>query len=370
MAWVEKRGDAWRVRFRNPDGSVATDSSHPTKPAASARARAIETDQQRDVFINPENGRITLAVWVDEWLDAHDVGAATFERYRSHLGIHILPRFGDTPLSGITRMAVKRWVKDLNHRRADSTVASILSLLSMILGEAVEERRIPANPCRRLRNTSAQRPERPWATAAQVNEIAARVTAPNQALIITAAYTGMRWGELAGLRRPNCKLDDGRIFIDPDDGNLHEVGGQLSLGPPKTLAAARDILLPPFLIDLLRTHLDSHDHEHVFTGRDGGLHRRSSFHRRHWRPATDGDPANGVPAVIRGLHFHDLRHSHKTWMIEDGVPEVAQAKRLGHRLPGIRGVYSHVSAIVEQRLVDGLQARWEQHASTTPPADR
>ncbi len=138
--------------------------------------------------------------------------------------------------------------------------------------------------------------------------------------IITAAYTGMRWGELTGLRRPNCKLDDARIYIDPDDGALHEVGGHLELGSPKTPAAVRDILLPPFLVELLRAHLDTHKHDHVFTGRDGGLHRRSSFHRRHWRPATDGDPDNGIPAIVRGLHFHDLRHSHKTWLIEDGVP--------------------------------------------------
>lgn len=125
----------------------------------------------------------------------------------------------------------------------------------------------------------------------------------------------------------------GYIFDLIYDRSPHEVGGHLTLGPPKTPAAVRDILLPPFLVDLLRAHLDSHDHEHVFTGRDGGLHRRSSFHRRHWRPATDGNPTQGMPAVIAGLHFHDLRHSHKTWLIEDGVPEVAQAKRLGHRCP-------------------------------------
>ncbi len=60
------------------------------------------------------------------------------------------------------------------------------------------------------------------------------------------------------------------------------------------------------------------------------------------------------------MHFHDLRHTHKkTWLIEDGVPEVAQAKRLGHRLPGVRGIYSHVTPAMEQRLVDGLQTRWE-----------
>jgi hypothetical protein len=58
------RTSEWRVRFRNPDGSVGTDSSHPTKTAATVRANAIETDQHRDVFINPDQGKITLAGWV------------------------------------------------------------------------------------------------------------------------------------------------------------------------------------------------------------------------------------------------------------------------------------------------------------------
>jgi integrase len=177
----------------------------------------------------------------------------------------------------------------------------------------------------------------------------------------------MRWGELAGLRRPNCKLDNARIHIDPDHGALHEIAGHLSLGPPKTPAAVRDILLPPFLVDLLREHLASHDHEHAFIGRDGGLLRRSSFHRRTWRPAVDGNPAKNISPIVPGMHFHDMRHTHKTWLIEDEVPEAAQAKRLGHRLPGIRGIYSHVSAAVEQRLVNGLQRRWSKTAPQTNP---
>jgi integrase len=366
MAWVEKRGSQYRVRYRQPDGTVATDSSHPTKTAAKARAADIDTDQRRDVFINPDDAKITLSEWVPIWTDAHDVGKATWARYRSHLDLYILPRFGDTPLSAISRMAIKTWVKDLNRRRASATVASILGLLSMLLGEAVEERRIPINPCRRLRGATPPRPERPWATPTQVLTIANRATPPERALIITAAYTGMRWGELTGLHRRNCKLDDARIIINPDDGALHEVAGILELGPPKTPAAARNILLPPFLVDLLRQHLATHHHPHVFVGRDGGLLRRSNFHRRVWRPATDGNPRKNIPPVITGMHFHDLRHSHKTWLIEDDVPEVAQAKRLGHRLPGIRGVYSHVSPAVEQRLVDGLQQRWEK-TNPSPP---
>jgi integrase len=106
----------------------------------------------------------------------------------------------------------------------------------------------------------------------------------------------------------------------------------------------------------------------VFIGRGGGLLRRSSFHRRTWRPALDGNPGKNIAPIVPGMHFHDLRHTHKTWLIEDEVPEAAQAKRLGHRLPGIRGIYSHVSATVEQRLVNGLQRRWSRTAPQTGPS--
>jgi hypothetical protein len=71
-------------------------------------------------------------------------------------------------------------------------------------------------------------------------------------------------------------------------------GSHLSLGPPKTPAAVRDILLPPLLVDLLRTHLAEHGHEHVFIGRHGGLLRRSSFHRRSWRPAVEKRLVDGL----------------------------------------------------------------------------
>ncbi|MGZ3143793.1 hypothetical protein ACVDFE_17710 [Lentzea chajnantorensis] len=66
--------------------------------------------------------------------------------------------------------------------------------------------------------------------------------------MITAAYTGLRWGELAGLQWIRTHLDSNPcIVLDPEFGALHEVGGQkLELGPPKTPASARDFHLPPF----------------------------------------------------------------------------------------------------------------------------
>ncbi|GAA2605733.1 hypothetical protein Adu01nite_37730 [Paractinoplanes durhamensis] len=88
---------------------------------------------------------------------------------------------------------------------------------------------------------------------------------------------------------------------------MHEIAGTLELGPPKTPAAVRNILLPPFLVTRLRDHLDSHDHTHVFVGAEGGLYRRSNFSRRYWRPATDGNPRRLIAPVVPGMHFHDLR---------------------------------------------------------------
>jgi integrase len=345
-----------------PDGTVGTDSSHPSKGAAEIRRKQVDIDQACDTYLDPATGRITLAEWVSIWQTGHTAGAAKSAAYRSHLRIHILPRFGQVPLTQINRHAVKVFVKQLKQQLADSSVTSIMSLFSMLMREAVADRRIGHNPCHNIRITTSRPPERPHASPTQINQIAARIPRSiDQTLVITAAYTGMRWGELTGLARTHTHLDDGLVRVDPEVGALHEVGGRLGLGPPKTPDSARDIHLPPFLIDLLRQLLASHDHEQVFPGARGGYLRRSNFNRRTWTPAVDGDPEHGQPPIIAGMHFHDLRHTHKTWLIEDGIPEIAQAKRLGHRLPGIRGVYSHVTPAMQQRITDALQDRWRAH---------
>lgn len=67
-----------------------------------------------------------------------------------------------------------------------------------------------------------------------------------------------------------------------------------------------------------------------------------------WLPAKDG------------LTPHGLRHSHKTWMAEDGIPEILAEQRLGHQVPGMRGLYAHVSQRMRDDLTAALQARWEE----------
>ncbi|WP_133854523.1 site-specific integrase [Labedaea rhizosphaerae] len=245
----------------------------------------------------------------------------------------------------------------------------------MLLDDAVDEELISRNPVRRRRRgrrrdrTPSAR-ERVWAMPDHIVRIAATATTlggPSAGLlIITAAWTGCRWGELTGLQWHNVDLTDpgnATITIDPDIGALHESKHTLYLGPPKTPASARTIRLPRFLALLLRQHQHIASSSFVFTSPRGCLLRRSTFDRRVLRPACDGNPTTGVPAVRTGLTFHGLRHSHKTWLIADHVPEIAQARRLGHHLRNrLVETYSHVAPEVETHLLRCLEKRWQRTA--------
>jgi hypothetical protein len=177
--------------------------------------------------------------------------------------------------------------------------------------------------------------------------------------------------ELAGLQRDHVDLLHGIITIDPEFGALHESSAHgLWLGPPKTPASARTVTLPPFLVELLREHLATMRGTFVFTSRLGCHLRRSTFDRRVFRPAVDGDTQRGTHPVRPGLTFHGLRHSHKTWLITDHIPDIAQAQRLGHHLSDrLAEVYSHVAPEIETDLLKTLERRWYYAHQTRRPAD-
>ncbi|MBK0870236.1 tyrosine-type recombinase/integrase [Saccharopolyspora sp. HNM0986] len=381
MAWSEKHGKhSWRVRYSKDDGTLGSINGFPTKTSADNYADSIESDQRKGTWIDPSAGKITLEEWSVDWLEALDVAANTESQYRCLLKNHILPRWGQVALSDITNSSVTTWAKKTRARGyAEASVSTMTKVLSMMLADAADDHLIPANPIRtrqRGKRRRAKRTERLWATPDHVVRIAdqaAALVGPwAAALLITAGWTGARWGELLGLQRHNTHLDDARLVIDPDIGALHEVDGRFSLGSPKTAESARTITLPPFLVELLRSHLASHDHPHVFVTRDDEHPRRSNFSRRAMRPATDGnhhltDPAIRTQPVKPGLTFHGLRHSHKTWLIEDNIPEIAQARRLGHTLGDeIREIYSHLGPTVEPHLIDTLQQRWTNAITDNP----
>jgi integrase len=178
--------------------------------------------------------------------------------------------------------------------------------------------------------------------------------------IITAAYTGLRWGELAGLAWTNTHLrHNPRIEIDIKTGALHEVHGRLRLGPPKTPTSVRTVHLPPFLADLLVEHRERNPTtKFVFTGPDGALPRRSNFRRRHWLPALLGDPARDWAPIQPTMHFHDLRHT-KNLADRRRRPSRASTRTQGHRPIGTSDRHSHVTRPMIDHVLDALQKRWD-----------
>ena len=373
MAWTEQTGShSWRVRFSDGDGKVHSVGGFRSGHDARRYAAALGSQAQP---ATPAAGResVMLAEWAEQWLAAQRIAERTEENYRRNLNKHLLPRWDTSPLATITTGDIHIWEGQLHAAGyARSTVNTFIKLLAQVLGDAVEAGLLSENPVRRRpqRGLRVLQPvaERVWATPEQVVQVAENAAAVGDAtmglLIVTAAWTGLRWGELAGLQRSNVHLDDGLLRIDRYAGALHESGSRMWLGPPKTNASVRVVTLPPFLVALLREHMAGTDGAPVFAGPKGGWLRRSNTDRRVLRPATDGT-LHLAHATLRlqpvqpGLTFHGFRHSHKTWLIADGVPEIAQARRLGHHLHDrIVETYSHVAPEVEQRLLDGLEARW------------
>jgi integrase len=239
-------------------------------------------------------------------------------------------------------------LKDLRKRYAASTINGILTVFSMMLDDAVDQRLIPVNAAHRRRRRGRRRDHAPsrvekvFAMPEHILRIADQASmlgGPSAGLlVITAAWTGCRWGELAGLQRDHIDLLRRVIVIDPEHGALHESAHGLWLGPPKTPASARTITLPPFLTELLREHLATTPDSFVFTSPLGCRLRRSTFDRRVFRPAVDGNARKGTQPVRPGLTFHGLRHSHKTWLIADNRPRRKPAGRAPHTAPALRTI--------------------------------
>ena len=429
MAWSELRGAYWRARYRDAGGKVKTlPGKYLTRQQADDAGELFEIERRHIAAAThtPQNstaarpplapvtlaaarvpyqasaassaattapvsasapaasgggadagGGVTLGEWVARWRVVHQVAPATRVKNDGILDHKILPAFADWPLGRIKRLAVKEWAIGLTNAHVPSSIRSFTTLLSTILNAAVDEGLLDHNPITGLRLPSRHIGKRPVKRViptidqvlAAAERIAERHGYPAWAQVITATYTGMRWGELCGLDRVNCHLDvtapgGAWIDIDPDVGSLHEVDGHMWLGPPKSEAAVRRIDLPDFLAAILQNVIDAHTHPQVFVSAEGEWQRRSNHARRIWRPALDGDDELGWEPIAPKATFHGLRHVHKTILDELDLPEVLKHERMGHRMRGIAAVYSHVTPTMRTHTRQRLQTHWNTHTNT------
>ena len=362
MGWIRKRpSGAFEARYRDPLGRERS-KSFPTKGEARAFLTHIESSKQKGSWIDPARARILFAVWAKEerktW---SDLRAATRARADSLMRSHVLPAFGEAQLGNISPLEVQAWVNELTASGlSSSTVHGCYRLLSRVMAAAVRSELITHSPCREITLPRQDHVEMKFLSAEALNRLA-DASGSFQPVILTAGYLGLRWGELAGLRRKRYNALKSTVEIVEI---LTEVGGRLDFGPPKTKASRRQVSLPTFLADIFEDVLAERPaggDELIFVGRDGGPLRRTNFRKRHWIPALE---KAGLPTDVR---FHDLRHTCAALLIAQGAhPKEIQA-RLGHSsITTTLDRYGHLFPSLDERLRVGLDDLYR--ASQAPPA--
>jgi integrase len=128
----------------------------------------------------------------------------------------------------------------------------------------------------------------------QIVDLSEAVEDRYRVLILTAAYTGLRWGELAALRVDRLNLMRRTLTVAE---TLSEVGGVLEVAEPKTAASRRSVALPRSLVVELERHLELYpapESRLVFTGAAGGALRRTNWRLRVWLPAVKAVGLDGL----------------------------------------------------------------------------
>ena len=207
---------------------------------------------------------VTLAGYAPGWLSDRTLKPRTREHYQSLLQHQILPTIGDQPLKALTPLSIRAWHAQLGNK-TPTTRAHAYGLLRTVLGSAVQDGLIPGNPCHiRGAGTSKRVHKIKPATLNELELITAAMPERYQAMVLLASWCGMRFGELAELRRSDIDQKNGRIKIRRA---VVRAGGQLIVGTPKSDAGTRDVAIPPHLLPIVKGHLE----EHAASGRDGLL---------------------------------------------------------------------------------------------------
>ncbi|MGH4010337.1 MAG: tyrosine-type recombinase/integrase [Pseudonocardiaceae bacterium] len=370
MSFVSRTPEGhYRANWREPSGRQKAKTFR-TKTEAKRFLAGIDGSLSRGLYVDPHAGRLLFATHAREWLDSRNDELTTRARDASIMHTHVLPQWGTWPLSKIDHLSVQKWITALGTGRAPATVAEAHRLTSAVLRSAVRNRLIAFNPCEGIRLPRRRRGD----TAEQVisrEELRSKLlpTAPERyrAIIATAAATGLRWGEAAGLRLDALDLKRARLSVIR---TVIEVGGHTSFKPyPKSSAGRRTVPLPDWLMPIIRKHLDQYPspaNAPIYANAVGKPLRRTLFRSRVWRPLLVKAGMLGALTVINdntvraswtdntgatlakefttereavlhiakscagGLRFHDLRHSYATWLVDDGVPVNMVQRVMGH----------------------------------------
>ena len=357
---VERGTWLFVVDITRPDGtrSQMRRRGFATKKQASEAMAAVVSDQARGSFVRPS--RTTLRDFLmNEWLPAKmpTLKPSTAASYRQMISSYVVPHVGALELSkidgGVLNALYGLLLEDgrtgasgRSGGLAPKTVRNLHGMLHHAFKDAVRWRRLGLNPCDAADQPRKNEPEMKVWSGEQIRTFMASLEGDRLAsiwhLLLT---TGMRRGELLGLRWSDLDLTSGRLTIR---STMTMVDGVPQAGTPKTKTSSRTVSIDPRTVAGLKGWKKTQTAERLLMGSgwlntagvvvtepDGSPVHPQVFSRRFKAQAARA----GLPAV----RLHDTRHSYATAALAAGVPVKVLSQRLGHADIGVTlKIYAHV----------------------------
>lgn len=369
---VERRGDRWVGRWREDiigdDGVVrrqrryeviGTVKDFPTKRLA---CRQLDQVLDRINAIGYRPGRVsTLREFARRWQEEYGClrKPSTFKAQGSHLRVHILPVLGSLRLNEITIEEQQRFVAYRAKTVRRKTLVNVLQTLSVILNtakdwgyvcEGMSLKRL-ALPPREARKTPR------FFTAEEARRVIAAAREPYATIYAVAAMTGLRAGELLGLKVTDVDFERRHLFIQRSlwHGKLQSV---------KSATSVRALPLPQALANRLKNYLITwrpNPEELLFTTRVGTPIDASKLTQRKLQPLLKR-------LGIGRAGLHAFRHTCASLLVEQGISMRIAQQQLGHSDPRITlAIYSHVIGDSHRQAVEKLSttldSSWPQLAT-------
>jgi integrase len=314
---------------------------------------------------------VKLVDFLRAWLDAGDWKGNTRRDYRVSIFRHIVPRLGEVRVQAVSRQEVKALYRVLltsgNSRSgkglARKTVLNVHRCLRAALNDAVADRLLRINPAVGAFSYSKARERKEmltWTTE-EIDRFLSFVRGTREhALYHMALATGMRRGELLGLRRRDLDLDGSRVQVRQQwtkDGDQ----GRRFISLKTGTKAWRTIDLDDLTVAVLEAHLANQEFERRARGNEYRSNLDLVFCKVDGQPYDPDETtrrfesrAEACSGVIR-IRFHDMRHTHATLLLESGENVKYVAERLGDRDDTVVETYAHVTPRMRSSAVSKIR---------------
>ena len=353
----QRKDGRWVAQVRLENGKLKSSYHKTGKEANVALRKMLYELEHRTLATGPNQ---ILKVYLEQWLEqVHKLSAirvGTYNMYRIVIYKHIIPMLGHIQLQKLTPQQVQAfYTKKLDEGLSFKRVRGFHSVLHSALENAVKWNLVGRNVCDLVTPPVPRRHEIQPLTQEQAQRLLK--VAQNhklEALLTVAITTGMRRGELLGLHWQDIDLRTGSLQVKRTVNRIGKHG--LVVSEPKTARSRRNIVLPAFVIDVLKQHRkrqqeikkqagDSwREMDIVFCSMVGGYIEPSNLQGWYKKLLKS--------AELPDVRFHDLRHSAATILLGMGVhPKVVQ-ELLGHSsISMTMDIYSHVLPSMQQEAM-------------------